>query len=191
LNLQGVHPEGRFFPDTFQFAKGTSDLEILAMAQRRMQRELDAVWAARSDNLPLTDPAEALILASIVEKETALGSERPIIAGVFLRRLELGMRLQTDPTVIYGMGEQYDGNIRRADLLRDTPYNTYTRTGLPPTPICLPGAAALRAAVNPEHSGALYFVASGKGDGSHYFSSNLVEHNLAVQRFLKTLRAQR
>lgn len=188
LGLKGVHPEAQFFPDTYQFAKGTSDLDILRMAQQRMQRELATAWAARAQDLPFDDPYQALILASIVEKETALAEERPLIAGVFIERLARGMRLQTDPTVIYGLGGDYDGNLRKADLLRDTPYNTYTRTGLTPTPICLPGAQALRAAVNPQRTGAIFFVATGKGDGSHYFSRSLNEHNAAVQRYLQTLR---
>jgi UPF0755 protein len=189
LGLPGVHPEAQFFPDTYQFAKGISDIDILHIAQQRMQRELAAAWAARAPDLLLTDAYQALILASIVEKETALASERAKIAGVFIERLMRGMRLQTDPTVIYGLGAGYDGNLRKVDLLRDTPYNTYVRTGLTPTPICLPGAAALRAAVNPQRTGAIFFVATGKGDGSHYFSRELGEHNAAVQRYLKQLRA--
>lgn len=191
LGLDGVHPEGQFFPDTYQYAKGTTDVELLGVAQRRMQRELAAAWEARDPALELKTPYEALILASIVEKETALSSERPLIAGVFLDRLNIGMKLQTDPTVIYGIGEQYDGDIRRRDLLRDTPYNTYTRDGLPPTPICLPGAAALQAVAKPQRSGALFFVATGRGDGSHYFSKTLAEHNRALAQYLKTLRAAR
>ncbi|MGE0113578.1 MAG: endolytic transglycosylase MltG [Steroidobacteraceae bacterium] len=190
LGLSGVHPEAQFFPDTYQFAKGINDLDILRMAQQRMQRELTTAWSARATDLTLASAYEALILASIIEKETALPSERPLIAGVFVERLARGMRLQTDPTVIYGLGKNYDGNVHKADLLRDTPYNTYTRNGLPPTPICLPGAAALRAAVNPQRTGAIYFVATGKGDGSHYFSRALNEHNAAVQRYLNQLRAQ-
>ncbi|HEY5808616.1 MAG TPA: endolytic transglycosylase MltG, partial [Povalibacter sp.] len=146
---------------------------------------------ARAADLPLATKYEALILASVVEKETALDSERPLIAGVFIERLKRGMRLQTDPTVIYGIGETYDGNIRRADLLRDTPYNTYTRSGLPPTPIALPGADSLRAAVQPKITGALFFVATGKGDGSHYFSTTLAEHDAAVKRYLQQLRQRR
>lgn len=188
LGMPDMHPEAQFFPDTYQFAKGSSDLDILRMAQQRMQRELAAAWQARAPDLLLNSPYEALILASIVEKETALASERPLIAGVFIERLARGMRLQTDPTVIYGLGDAYDGNLRKADLLRDTPYNTYTRVGLTPTPICLPGTEALRAAVNPRRTGALFFVATGKGDGSHYFSRQLSEHNSAVQRYLNTLR---
>jgi UPF0755 protein len=183
--------EGWFYPDTYRFAKGTSDLEILRLARDRMQTELERAWRARNVAVPLADAYEALILASIVEKETALGSERPVIAGVFAERLRRGMRLQTDPTVIYGIRETFDGNLRRADLVRDGPYNTYTRAGLPPTPICLPGAAALQAAVRPETTGALFFVATGRGDGSHYFSKTLEEHNAALQRYLKTLRQRR
>lgn len=188
VGAEGVHAEGQFFPDTYHFAKGTTDLELLSIAHARMQAELEAAWAQRAENLPLATPYEALILGSIVEKETALSSERPLIAGVFVERLRRGIRLQTDPTVIYGMGIAFDGNIRRADLLRDTPYNTYTRGGLPPTPICLPGAAALKAAVNPRMTGALFFVASGAGDGSHYFSRSLSEHNAALRRYLQTLK---
>lgn len=190
LGLHGLHPEGQFFPDTYYFPKGTSDLELLGIAHRRMQTELESVWSQRAADLRLAAPYEALILASIVEKETALAAERSKIAGVFLERLQRGMRLQTDPTVIYGLGESYDGNIHKADLLRDTPYNTYTRDGLPPTPICLPGLESLRAAVNPERSGALFFVATGAGDGSHYFSQTMREHNLAVRRYLQSLHAQ-
>ena len=188
LGVADPHPEAQFFPDTYQFAKGISDLDILRIAQQRMQRELATAWAARAPDLLLNTPYEALILASIIEKETALASERPLIAGVFIERLARGMRLQTDPTVIYGLGDSYDGNLHKADLLRDTPYNTYTRVGLTPTPICLPGAAALRAAVNPQRTGALFFVATGKGDGSHYFSRELSEHNSAVHRYLNRLR---
>lgn len=191
LGAPGVHPEGQFFPDTYHFARGTTDLELLRIAYRRMQSELDAAWAIRAASLPLATRYEALILASIVEKETALDSERPQIAGVFIERLKRGMRLQTDPTVIYGIGDNYDGNIRRVDLLRDTPYNTYTRSGLPPTPIALPGADSLRAAVQPKMTGALFFVATGRGDGSHHFSATLEEHNAAVQRYLRQLRQQR
>ena len=182
------HPEGLFFPDTYRFAKGASDLEILRQAHARMVSELDSAWASRDPAVPLANAYEALILASIVEKETGLASERAQIAGVFVNRLRKSMRLQTDPTVIYGMGAAYDGNIRKVDLQRDTPYNTYTRSGLPPTPICLPGADSIRAAVRPESTDALFFVATGKGDGSHYFSRTLEEHNAAVQRYLRTQR---
>jgi UPF0755 protein len=188
LGDDAAHGEGLFFPDTYRFAKGTTDLEILRMAHMRMRAELDRAWSNREPGLPLANAYEALILASIVEKETGLASERAQIAGVFVERLRRGMRLQTDPTVIYGMGESFDGNIRKADLQRDTPYNTYTRRGLPPTPICLPGAAALDAAVRPNVTGALFFVATGKGDGSHYFSRTLEEHNAALRRYLQTLR---
>jgi len=191
LGAAGVHPEGQFFPDTYRFPRGTTDLELLAIARRRMQTELQAAWDARAEDLPLASAYEALILASIIEKETALDRERAAIAGVFVERLRRGMRLQTDPTVIYGMMDRYDGNIRRADLLRDTPYNTYTRSGLPPTPIALPGRESLRAATQPEITGALFFVATGEGDGSHYFSKTLAEHNAAVKRYLQKLREQR
>ena len=182
------HPEGQFFPDTYVFAKGTTDLEILRMAYARMSKELDSAWSGRDEGLPLANAYEALILASIIEKETAKASERPMIAGVFIERLRKGMRLETDPTVIYGIGERYDGNIRKSDLQRDTPYNTYRRAGLPPTPICLPSAEALNAAVHPKQTGAIFFVATGNGDGSHYFSRTLEEHNAALQRYLKKLR---
>jgi UPF0755 protein len=178
------HPEGLFFPDTYVFGKGTSDVEILRQARARMQRELDAAWAARAEGLPLAAPEDALILASIVEKETALASERSRIAGVFTTRLRIGMRLQTDPTVIYGLGRDFNGNLRRADLERDGPYNTYTRAGLPPTPIALPGTEALRAATNPDERGEVYFVATGLPDGSHEFSRTLAEHEAAVRRYL-------
>ncbi|HKS59098.1 MAG TPA: endolytic transglycosylase MltG [Steroidobacteraceae bacterium] len=183
-----LHPEGQFFPDTYRFPRGTSDLELLTIAHRRMQDELRKAWESRAPDLPLASSYEALVLASIVEKETALERERAQIAGVFVERLRRGMRLQTDPTVIYGMGLTYDGNIRRADLSRDTPYNTYTRPGLPPTPIAMPGLESLQAAVHPDVSGALFFVATGAGDGSHYFSRTLAEHNLAVKRYLRELR---
>ena len=188
LGEPGLHPEGQFFPDTYRFPRGTTDLELLTIAHRRMQDELRKAWEARAPDLPLASAYEALILASIVEKETALERERAQIAGVFVERLRRGMRLQTDPTVIYGMGLTYDGNIRRADLSRDTPYNTYTRPGLPPTPIAMPSLESLQAAVHPDVSGALFFVATGAGDGSHTFSKTLAEHNLAVKRFLRELR---
>lgn len=183
-----LHPEGQFFPDTYRFPRGTIDLELLTIAHRRMQDELRKAWEKRAADLPLASSYEALILASIVEKETALERERRQIAGVFVERLRRGMRLQTDPTVIYGMGVTYDGNIRRVDLSRDTPYNTYTRAGLPPTPISMPGLESLQAAVQPDVSGALFFVATGAGDGSHFFSKTLAEHNLAVKRYLRELR---
>lgn len=186
-----IHPEGQFFPETYRFARGTSDIEIFRQAYTLMQERLRAAWSARESDLPLSTAYEALVLASIIEKETALLSERREIAGVFVSRLRKGMRLQTDPTVIYGLGPEFDGNLRKRDLLADTPYNTYTRAGLPPTPIALPGEASLLAAVQPEETNALYFVATGKGDGSHYFSSSLEEHNRAVQRYLQTLRERR
>jgi UPF0755 protein len=188
LGEPDVHPEGQFFPDTYRFPRGTTDLQLLTIAHRRMQDELRRAWEKRASDLPLASSYEALILASIVEKETALERERAQIAGVFVERLRRGMRLQTDPTVIYGMGVAYAGNIRRADLSRDTPYNTYTRPGLPPTPIAMPSLESLQAAVQPDVSGALFFVATGVGDGSHYFSKSLAEHNLAVRRYLRQLR---
>ena len=183
LGREGQHPEGWFFPDTYLYHKGVSDLEILEQALARMEATLEAVWAERADDLPLESPYEALIMASLIERETGAPEERPEIAGVFKRRLERGMRLQTDPTVIYGMGERYAGNITRADLREATPYNTYVIDGLPPTPIALPGRASLEAAVNPEPGEALYFVA--KGDGTHHFSRTLREHNNAVNRYIR------
>jgi UPF0755 protein len=181
LGLAGEHPEGRFLADTYHFPRNTTDLEFLRRALKAMDEYLQAAWEQRDPDLPLATPYEALVLASIVEKETGLSEERARIAGVFIRRLQKGMKLQTDPTVIYGMGERFDGNIRRADLTRDTPYNTYTRTGLPPTPIAMPGRAAIDAVLHPADGDSLYFVA--KGGGSHYFSSTLTEHNLAVDKF--------
>ena len=175
------HAEGLFFPDTFYFDRNTADIVLLKRAYESMQSKLAAAWANRAANLPYKDSYEALIMASIIEKETGKASERPMIAGVFLNRLRIGMRLQTDPTVIYGMGEKYNGNIRRKDLTTDTPYNTYTRDGLPPTPIAMPGLASIEAALHPEKTKALYFV--GKGDGSHEFSNSLVEHNRAVAKY--------
>lgn len=189
LGLPGVHPEGQFLPDTYRFPRGTTDLEFLRRAHLALQRVLNEAWATRAPGSPLRDAREALVLASIIEKETALEAERTTIAGVFVRRLRLGMRLQTDPTVIYGMGERYTGNISKRDLQTDTPYNTYTRGGLPPTPICLAGAASIRAATHPQPGDALYFVAT--GDGGHVFSATLEEHNAAVRRYLATLRARR
>jgi UPF0755 protein len=188
LDLSGDHAEGWFFPDTYRFPRNTTDRELLVMAHTRMQVVLERAWAGRQKNLPLRTPYEALILASIVEKETSLDRERPRVAGVFARRLETGMRLQTDPTVIYGLGEDYDGNITRRHLARDTPYNTYTRTGLPPTPIAMPGESSLLAAVHPDDSDDLYFVATGEADGSHAFSATLREHNAAVKKYLATTR---
>lgn len=173
--------EGLFLAETYNFERGTTDLEILQRAQRLLNKKLNVAWAARQKSLPYKTAYEALIMASIVEKETARANERPEIAGVFVRRLNKGMRLQTDPTVIYGMGDKYKGNIRRSDLKRPTPYNTYVINGLPPTPIALVGAEAIRAAVTPKTGKSLYFVA--KGDGSHQFSSTLREHNNAVRRY--------
>jgi UPF0755 protein len=173
--------EGWFFPDTYRFSAGSADAEILRRAHGAMVRRLNEAWAGRDPDLPLATPYEALILASIVEKETGLAAERPLIASVFLNRLRLGMRLQTDPTVIYGMGESFDGNIRKRDLTTDTPWNTYTRDGLPPTPIAMPGADALHAVMHPAATSFLYFVS--RGDGSHQFSRTLEEHNRAVARY--------
>jgi UPF0755 protein len=190
LGEPGQHPEGLFFPDTYFYGKGMTDLELLAIARQRMQRELDAAWQERERDIPVSSPYEALVLASIVEKETALPSERRRVAGVMTTRLKRGMRLQTDPTVIYGIGPDYDGNLRRADLERDTPYNTYTRQGLPPTPIAMPGAESIRAAVQPDERGELYFVATGLPDGSHKFSRTLAEHQKAVKEYLVRYRQQ-
>jgi UPF0755 protein len=189
LGHPGEFPEGRFFPDTYRFAARTSDVEILAKAYSAMQRALEDAWRQRSADLPLQTPYEALTLASIVEKETGLPSERPKIAGVFVSRLRKGMRLQTDPTVIYGLGASYDGDIHTRDLTTDTPYNTYTRAGLPPTPIALPGRDSILAAVKPQETGEIYFVATGTGDGGHHFSKTLDEHNAAVRSYLEHLRA--
>jgi UPF0755 protein len=181
LGKAGVHPEGRFFPDTYTYAKGSSDLAVLRRAMHAMDKHLDAAWSQRMADTPLKTPEQALILASIIEKESARSSDRPLIAAVFSNRLRLGMMLQTDPTVIYGMGEAFDGNLRRSDLRADTPWNTYTRAGLPPTPIAMPGKSALLAAVQPAPSKALYFVA--RGDGSSQFSATLEEHNRAVNKY--------
>ena len=181
LGHPGEHPEGRFFPDTYHFPKGTSDLDFLRRAYDTMERKLREVWEQRTPDLPLDGPYQALILASIIEKETGLTGERREIAGVFVRRLRKGMLLQTDPTVIYGAGANFDGDLRRKDLETDTPYNTYVRKGLPPTPICLPGAESLAAAVDPAPGDALYFVA--RGDGSHVFTKTLKEHNRAVREY--------
>lgn len=173
--------EGLFFPDTFYFDRNTNDTVLLKRSYDAMQLKLAKAWQARDANLPYKDSYQALIMASIIEKETGKASERPMIAGVFVNRLRNGMRLQTDPTVIYGMGVQYKGNIRKKDLLQDTPYNSYTRDGLPPSPIAMPGIAAIEAALHPAKTKALYFV--GKGDGSHTFSDNLIDHNRAVVRY--------
>jgi UPF0755 protein len=177
----GEHPEGRFLPDSYHFPRGTADLAFLRRAYDAMQRLLDQEWAKREPGLPLASPYEALILASIVEKETGLAMERPLIAGVFIRRLKRRMKLQTDPTVIYGMGAAFDGNIRRKDLKAESPYNTYLHKGLPPTPIAMPGAEAIRAVLHPAPGNNLYFVA--RGDGSHEFSDTLKAHNRAVRKY--------
>lgn len=181
LGRSGVQPEGRFFPDTYTYPKGSSDLAILQRALRAMDQQLEAAWSLRNPQVPLKTPEDALVLASIIEKETGKPSDQALISAVFNNRLLIGMRLQTDPTVIYGLGESFDGNLRRADLLADTPYNTYTREGLPPSPISMPGKAALLAAVQPAASKALYFVA--RGDGSSEFSESLDAHNRAVNKY--------
>ena len=182
IDKPDIHPEGRFFPDTYTYAKGSSDVAVLKRAARAMDKRLSTAWALRRPDSPLKTPLDALVLASIVEKETGQAADRAQISGVFTNRLRLGMMLQTDPTVIYGLGSQFDGNLRRRDLLADTPYNTYTRNGLPPTPIAMPGKAALRAAVQPASTQALYFVA--RGDGFSQFSITLDEHNRAVKKFI-------
>ncbi len=181
LGFPDLHPEGQFFADTYAFPRGTTDVEYLQRAKRAMDRVLAEEWEKRADNLPLNSPYEALILASIVEKETAEPAERPLIAGVFLSRLNKKMRLQTDPTVIYGIGDSFDGDIRRKDLTTDTPYNTYTRAGLPPTPIAMVGREAINAVLQPETTTKLYFVS--RGDGTHQFSETLEEHNAAVRKY--------
>lgn len=180
LGIEG-HPEGRFLPETYRFPRGTTDLEFLRRTHRALEEYLARAWQARAEGLPYARPYEALIMASIVEKETALEEERFRIAGVFVRRLQKGMRLQTDPTVIYGLGEDFDGNLTRRHLTTDTAYNTYTRGGLPPTPICLPGKAAIDAALHPAEGDELYFVAT--GDGGHAFAATLEEHNRNVRRY--------
>jgi len=181
LGHAGLHPEGQFYPDTYQYSAGTGDTTILKNAFDRMQTNLNRQWQQREMNLPYDTPYKALIMASIVEKETGAAQERPEIAGVFVNRLRIGMRLQTDPTVIYGIGKKYDGNIRRRDLKKDTPYNTYTRKGLPPTPIAMPGGDAIYAALHPTKTKNLYFVS--RGDGSHKFSATFKEHNRAVIKY--------
>ena len=185
LGAPGLAAEGRFFPDTYAFPRGTSDLVVLRQAFDAMQRELQAAWDARAEGLPLASADEALILASIVEKETGREDERALVAGVFVNRLRIGMRLQTDPTIIYGLGEAFDGNLRKRDLQADGPFNTYTRAGLPPTPITMPSRASLRAAVQPASTRAMYFVA--RGDGHSVFSETLQEHNRAVNRYQRGL----
>jgi UPF0755 protein len=189
LGYPDQHPEGRFFPDTYEFVAGTTDVALLQHAYGEMQRHLDEEWRGRAAELPLETPYQALILASIVEKETGNPGERARIAGVFVRRLQQNIRLQTDPTVIYGLGAAFDGNLRRRDLTTDSPYNTYMRAGLPPTPIALPGLAALHAALHPAAGDELYFVA--RGDGTHYFSASLDEHLNAVRNYQLNGRAQK
>ncbi len=186
LGSPGQAAEGRFFPDTYIYSRGVSDLTVLRRAHGAMQRRLADAWAQRAADLPLQTPDQALILASVVEKETGAAAERGRVAGVFANRLRIGMPLQTDPTVIYGLGASFDGNLRKRDLLADGPFNTYTRTGLPPTPIALPGMASLLAAVRPEPTRALYFVA--RGDGSSVFSENLADHNRAVNQYQRAQR---
>ncbi len=181
LGAEETHPEGLFFPDTYYFAPGSSDIDILKRSYQTMKQKLAVAWEQRAQNLPYKTPYEALIMASIIEKETGKAEERPVIGSVFVNRLRSGMRLQTDPTVIYGMGEKFDGNIRKRDLSTDTPYNTYTRDGIPPTPIAMPGWGSLLGALKPAQSEMLFFV--GKGDGSHYFSRTLEEHNRAVAKY--------
>lgn len=181
LDAPGVHPEGRFYPDTYFYATDNTDLSLLRRAFTKMQTRLRREWENRDPSIPLTSPDEALVLASIVEKETGKVEERRMIAGVFTNRLRLNMRLQTDPTVIYGLGEKFDGNLRKRDLLADTPYNTYTRRGLPPTPIAMPSGEALYAALHPESTRALFFVS--RGDGSHAFSDTIEQHNQAVSKY--------
>lgn len=189
LGKPTLHPEGQFYPDTYRYTSSDSDLDLLKRASLRLDQQLAEAWEARALDLPYHQPYEALIMASIVEKETGIDAERADIAGVFVRRLNKGMRLQTDPTVIYGMGEAYRGNIRKVDLQTDTEYNTYTRGGLPPTPIAMAGRAAMNAALNPAQGESLYFVA--RGDGSHVFSVTLEQHNQAVADYLNTLRKRK
>ncbi len=181
VGAPGVPAEGRFFPDTYAYSRGVSDLTVLRRAHRLLQQHLVSAWAQRASDTPLKSADEALILASIVEKETGLAADRGLVASVFINRLRIGMPLQTDPTVIYGLGAGFDGNLRKRDLQTDGPYNTYTRGGLPPTPIALPGLASLQAAVRPQPSKALYFVA--RGDGGSVFSDNLADHNRAVNTY--------
>jgi UPF0755 protein len=184
LGMPGVNAEGQFLPETYRFAGGTTDVELLREAHAALTRILNAAWMNRDLGVPLHNIDELLIMASIVEKESGLPEELPKIAGLYLHRLKIGMRLQADPTVIYGLGDSYDGDLHTVDLRTDGPYNTYTRTGLPPTAIALPGAAAIEATAHPENTDALYFVASGRGDGSHVFSATLEQHNAAVAQYL-------
>jgi UPF0755 protein len=185
LGHPGQHPEGRFFPDTYTYAKGSSDVAVLRRAMRAMDKQLAAAWDQRSPRTVVKTPDEALTLASIVEKETGVSGDRPLVSAVFNNRLRVGMPLQTDPTVIYGLGLAYDGRLHKKDLLSDTPWNTYTRAGLPPTPISMPGKASLFAAVQPAQSDALYFVS--RGDGTSHFSANLDEHNRAVNKYQRKI----
>ena len=191
LGIEHGHPEGLFLPETYHYPRGTTDRELLKQAHRQLEAVLDEEWAARDESSPVATPYEALILASIVEKETARADERAKIAGVFARRLQNRMRLETDPTVIYGIGPDFNGNLTRRDLETDTPYNTYTRHGLPPTPIAMAGRAAIHAALHPEPGSELYFVATGLGDGSHKFSTTYDEHRAAVSEYLQRLREKR
>jgi UPF0755 protein len=184
LGMPGVNAEGQFLPETYRFPGGTADVEILRQAHAALARTLNAAWMNRDVRIPLHNIDELLVMASIVEKESGRPEELPKIAGLYLHRLKIGMRLQADPTVIYGLGDSYDGDLHTIDLRTDGPYNTYTRTGLPPTAIALPGAAAIEATAHPENTDALYFVASGRGDGSHVFSATLGEHNAAVAQYL-------
>lgn len=186
LGAPGRSPEGLFFPDTYVFGKGSSDLEILQRAYQAMERQLQTAWEQRAPELPYRSPYEALIMASVIEKETGKSTDRAMIGGVFVNRLRIGMMLQTDPSVIYGLGEKFDGDLRKKDLRADTPHNTYTRAGLPPTPICMPGRAALHAALNPAQTKALYFVA--RGDGTSEFSRTLAEHERAVSKYQRRRR---
>ena len=184
LGLPGTDPEGQFLPETYRFVAGTTDIELLRQAHAALAKELEADWANRDPDLPLKDAYELLIMASIVQKESGLPQELGKIAGLYLHRLSIGMRLQADPTVIYGLGDRYEGDIHTVDLRTDGPYNTYTRAGLPPTPIALAGAAVIRATAHPEKTDAVYFVASPKDDGSHVFSSTLEQHNAAVASYV-------
>jgi UPF0755 protein len=184
LGMPGVNAEGQFLPETYRFPSGTTDVDILRQAHAALARTLNAAWMNRDPSIPLHNIDELLIMASIVEKESGLPQELPKIAGLYLHRFKIGMRLQADPTVIYGLGDSYDGDLHTVDLRTDGPYNTYTRTGLPPTAIALPGAAAIEATAHPENTDALYFVASGRGDGSHVFSATLEQHNAAVAQYL-------
>jgi UPF0755 protein len=188
LGQPGVDPEGQFLPETYRFIAGTADLEVLRQAHGALVRELESAWNNRDPAVPLHGLNELLIMASIVEKESGLPQELGLIAGLYEHRLSIGMRLQADPTVIYGMGDHYDGDIRTVDLRTDGPYNTYTRSGLPPTPIALPSAAVIHATAHPDKTDAIYFVASPKGDGSHVFSATLEQHNAAVASYLAHLR---